>query len=39
LRASGYEPVASSIADFKIFIDSEIKQWTNGAKAAGIEPQ
>ncbi|MFM9990549.1 MAG: Bug family tripartite tricarboxylate transporter substrate binding protein [Burkholderiaceae bacterium] len=39
LRASGYEPVASSIPDFKIFIDSEIKQWTNGAKAAGIEPQ
>jgi len=39
LRSSGYEPVASSIADFKKFIDSEIKQWTTGAKAAGIEPQ
>jgi tripartite-type tricarboxylate transporter receptor subunit TctC len=39
LRASGYEPVASSIPDFKVFIDSEIKRWTTGAKAAGIEPQ
>lgn len=39
LRSSGYEPVASSIADFKKFIESEIKQWTTGAKVAGIEPQ
>ena len=39
LGASGYEPVASSIPEFKKFIDAEINRWTSGAKAAGIEPQ
>ncbi len=39
LRASGYEPIASSMPQFDGFIQEEISRWTSAAKAAGIKPE
>ena len=39
LRASGYEPIASSMPEFEAFIKEEIDRWTSAAKAAGIKPE
>lgn len=39
LRASGVEPVGSSVEDFDRFVKREIATWTSAAKKAGIEPE
>ena len=39
LRASGVEPVGSSIEEFAEFARQEVARWTDAAKKANIEPE
>lgn len=39
LRASGIEPVGSSVEEFAAFVDREIGLWTGAAQKAGIKPE
>jgi tripartite-type tricarboxylate transporter receptor subunit TctC len=39
LISKGVEPVGSSPAEFKAFIEAEMKRYAEAAKNAGIQPQ
>ncbi len=39
LRSRGMEPAATSPAQFRTYIQSEITKWTDAAQRAGIEAE